>query len=288
MGTTTPNFGMYLPAAGETGWATSVNANFSTIDANLTNALPRAYLAGCQLTNNAGAPNTKIDLSAGQAQDVGNAGAMTLAAITKDISATWVVGNGTGGLAAALSLLASTWYHLFVIKRTDTNVVDAYFDTSVTAANIPAPYTLFRRVGSVRTSGGSVILGFVQDGDLFQWKASITDLSTTNPGATAITPLLTVPTGVNVQAIVEVYIDTATSGNVVGRVSDLATTDTAPTNGNGDIQSQNIASNTKAAARLTTRTNTAAQIRYRQSASGVSDTLIITTVGWLDTRGKGG
>lgn len=290
MGTTTPNFGMYLPASGETGWATSVNANFSTIDSNLTNALPRAYLAGCQLTNNAGSPNTKIDLSAGQAQDTGNASAMTLAAITKDISATWVVGNNNGGLAAALSLLPSTWYHLFVIKRTDTNIVDAYFDTSVSAANIPSPYTLFRRVGSVRTDAGSLILGFVQDGDYFRWKASVLDVNTTNPGTSAVSATLSrVPTGVAVQALFNAVV-VSTTANPFPYFSDLAVNDEAPsiTAAPGFSAATNGNAAASYGAQLQVRTNTSAQIRYRFGGSDGNTTIRLVTLGWFDARGKNG
>lgn len=281
MGTTTPNFGFYLPAAGETGWATSVNSNFSTIDSNLTNALPRAYLAGCQLTNNAGSPTTKVDFSAGQAQDTGNAGAMTLAAITKDLTASWVVGTGNGGLAAALSLLANTWYHTFVIKRTDTNVVDAYFDTSVSAANIPSPYTLFRRVGSVRTDGGSLILAFTQDGDYFQWSVPLLETTSATPGTTAVTQTLTrVPTGVNVRAVMNAI--NAAGANIV-YLSDLATTDAAPSLTVAPLFNAGTGGGTQDNAQVTVRTNTSAQIRTRNSAN---TQLFLVVTGYYDTRGK--
>lgn len=279
MGTTTPNFGMYLPAAGETGWATAVNANFSTIDSNLTNALPRAYLAGCQLTPNAGSPTTKIDLSAGQAQDAGNGGAMTLAAITKDLSASWVVGTGNGGLAPALSLLPNTWYHLFVIKRTDTNVVDAFYDSSVSAANIPAPYTLFRRVGSVRTDAGSLILAFIQDGDFFQWVTPFLETTSATPGTSAVTQTLTrVPTGINVRSVLNAFNAAAS----LMYLSDLATADLAPSTTVAPLTNAGSAA-ANFGVQLIVRTNTSAQIRTRNSAN---NQLFIVTCGYYDTRGK--
>ena len=280
MGTTTPNFGLYLPAAGEQNWTNSVNGNFTTIDSNLTNALPRAYLAGCQLTNNAGSPNTKIDLSAGQAQDTGNAGAMTLSAITKDISATWVVGTNVGGLASALTLTASTWYHVFVIKRTDTNVVDAYFDTSVSAANIPSPYTLFRRVGSVLTDAGSLILGFVQDGDYFQWKVPLLETTSATPGTAAVTQTLAnIPIGVNVRAV----LNATNTSAMFAYLSDLGTTDAAPSGTAAPLASVGTGAAGSNAGQIIVRTNTSAQIRTRNSANV---RLFLATVGWYDTRGK--
>lgn len=290
MGTNTPNFNLYKPAVGEVGWGATVDTNWDTIDANLTNALPRAYLAGCQLSNDGGSPNTKIDISAGQAQDVNNAGAMTLTAIIKDISASWAVGTGNGGLAGALTLTASTWYHVFVIKRTDTNVVDAYFDSSVSAANIPAPYTLFRRVGSVKVDGSKNLLPFAQDGDYFRWKTSVLDVSQANPGTSAVLAALSVPLGLTVQAIMNVLLNGSTTGQFIVHISDPAENDETPSLTAAPLGSAGV-QNTSAfnmAFRVVERVNTSQQIRYRLSASGASDHFYVATLGWYDTRGKNG
>lgn len=296
MGTFTPVWGFYKPAVGETGWGALVDTNFDIIDGQLTNSLPRSYLAGLGLVNNAGSPNTKIDIGAGVAQDAGNAGGMTLAAtLTKDISAVWAVGSGNGGLATALGAVApSTTYHLFLIKRTDTSVVDAYFDTSVTAANIPSPYTLFRRVGSRRTSGASAIIGFTQDGDYVRLNASVLDVTVTNPGTVAVTATLTsVPTGVPVQALLNAYAD-----NINGLVtlflylSDLAATDEAPSRSVAPLCTTGIVINatgladTAAMGQTMIRTNASSQIRYRINLSNAVINVRIVTLGWWDTRGR--
>lgn len=64
---------------------------------------------------------------------------------------------GGGGAAAA-----NTTYHMFIIRRTDTGQVSAGLDTSFVAANIPNPYTQFRRIGSIRTDGTADIFKYVQ------------------------------------------------------------------------------------------------------------------------------
>jgi len=280
MGTTTANFGLYIPADGETGWGTGkVDANWTIIDSNLTNSLPRNYLAGCQLTNNAGSPNTKIDVAAGQAQDVNNAGAMTLANITKDISATWTVGNA-GGLAPSLTLTASTWYHVFVIKRADTNVVDAYFDSSSVAVNIPAPYTLFRRVGSVLTDAGTLLLAFIQDGDYFQWKVPLLETTSATPGTNAVTQTLAnAPLGV----LNRVVLNVTNAASMFAYLSDLATTDAAPSATVAPLSNAGTSGASTGGNQVIVRTNASAQIRTRNSANV---RLFIATVGWYDTRGK--
>src|SRR3972149_3936128 len=58
-------------------------------------------------------------------------------ALTKQIDAAWAVGTNQGGLFSG-AVGNTTWYHVFLIRRSDTGVVEAGFDTSVTAANLPA------------------------------------------------------------------------------------------------------------------------------------------------------
>src|SRR3990167_8496566 len=115
-------------------------------------------------------------------------------ALTKQIDAAWAVGTNQGGLFSG-AVGNTTWYHVFLIRRSDTGVVDAGFDTSVTAANIPASYDQYRRIGSVLTDGAANILAFVQDGDWFAWAAPVLDVDSDNPGTNAVTATLTVTSG---------------------------------------------------------------------------------------------
>ena len=288
MGSLTTNFSLYKPDAGETGWTASINSNFDTIDSNLTNSLPRAYLSGLALSNNTGTPTTHLDIAAGVAQDIGNAGAMTLASVlTKNITASWAVGTGNGGLGSGVTRAVNTWYHVFLIKRTDTNVVDAYFDTSVSAANIPSPYTLFRRLGSFRTdgTGSGNIIAFFQNGDTFLWDVPVSDFSAANPGTAAVDRTLTVPTGVRVHAIASFSLVDTAGAATQALITAKDTADTAPsttlfdlrvysTGGIGTVLHKNVL------------TDTSAVIRTRLSASSATHTIAGTTFGWIDRRGR--
>lgn len=290
MGTNTPHYNLYKPDEGETGWASAVNANWDTIDANLTNSLPRAYLAGLVTARNGVSPSTQIDIAAGQAQDIGNAGAMTLSAtLTKDISTAWAVGSGNGGLGTSVTRTTNTWYHIFLIKRTDTNVVDAYFDTSAVAANIPSPYTLFRRVASVRTNatGSGNLTPYVQTGDLFTWADLPLDVDTTNPGTSAVAAALTVPSGVQVRAIMNVIFISGTDVTVdYLNIADPNTTDAAPSLTASPLA--NFAANNafNGVGQIVAQTNTSRQIRYRCNVSDANVIVRIATVGWYDRRGR--
>lgn len=245
------------------------------------------YLGGLVLSNDGVTPATKLDISAGVCVSDDATTLMKLAAFVKT-TGSWAVGTGNGALDSG-SVANATGYHVYAIERPDTGVVDVLFSTSGTAPTMPTNYTKKRRIGWFRTDGAASILAFIQDGDLFQWSASFLDLNAlANPGTAAVTRALTVPSGINVQAIVQFIVQSNSTDVVLGKLSDLATADEAPSATNSDIS---LAENTAGgdsivAARLQIRTNTTAQIRYRLAASSASVTVSIRTLAWVDTRGR--
>lgn len=289
MGTNTPNFGLYKPSVGETNWGGLVDANWDTIDTNMVTTLPRSYLAGMQLSNNLTSPTVALDISAGQATDTANTGSLLLSTIlTKFINSTWVVGSGNGGMAPGVSLTSLTWYHVFAIKRTDTNVVDAMFDTSITAAHIPSPYTLYRRLGSVKTSNTSQILAFSQDGDYFRWSTSQDDIvSGANPGTSAILATLTgVPPGVMTTVLANITVSLGASPSSI-YVSDPAVTDEAPVaTGAHPGATMTVAASANGSQQIAIHTDTTPRIRYRLTFSDGSTFVRMATLGWIDRRGR--
>jgi len=137
-------------------------------------AAHRSYIAGLTLINDPTTPNTIIDVSAGVAMSDDQTTLMSLSAITKTTGGTWTVGSGNGGLDQG-SVLASTWYHVYLIERTDTGVVDVLLSqapslaASVTATSAsPAVFTWaggvqalpFRNGCPVVLSGTSAPTGF--------------------------------------------------------------------------------------------------------------------------------
>jgi len=247
---------------------------------------PRNHLAGLAISNNGTDANKDIDIAVGEARNSDNTENLTLtSALTKQLDASWAVGNDAGGLFSG-SVAADTWYHFFLIKRTDTGVVDAGFDTSVTAANIPANYDKFRLIESVLTDGSSNIIAIVHDGDDVWWKVPVVDLSTSNPGATAATRTLTVPTGRVLKALCSFHgFDTSPAGSRAHLATSLDITDTAPTTILADMSI--IGSSSAVVGADTTRhvkTNTSGQIRTRWSASDASLNYSITTHGWQSRR----
>lgn len=256
-------------------------------DSDVTLGLPRSYLSGLALANNAGDATNDIDIAVGACRDSGNAVDIVLAsALTKQLDAAWAVGTNAG-MRASGAAIANTTYHIFVIRRPDTGVVDVAADTSATGANIAANtnanYTQIRRIGSIVRAGGT-ILAFKQDGDLFQWLAVVADVSATNPGTAAVTRTLTVPTGINVVAKTLIGLVSDASGGLFAYLSDLSVNDAAAAAGVAQAMVNTGPANAAGAADV--RTNTSSQIRSRISASFAGSILVIGTAGWVDRRGR--
>lgn len=247
----------------------------------------RSFLAGLTLSNDGSTPNSVLDIAAGSCIDSTNSAMITLGAFTKSTAGSWAAGTGSNGMGTGLTISASTWYHVFAIIN--AGAADAYFDTSVTAANAPTSTTVFRRIGSFKTDGSSHIIAFVQHGDSFNWSAPVADISANNPGTSAVLRTLSVAPGVIVSAIVMAEIGNGgTGGNTHLYLSDPATNDVAAS-GTFTLVSRSIAATggvIESASYAQIFTNTSAQIRSRLDFSDGSVTLYINTLGWIDSRGK--
>ena len=112
-----------------------------------------------------------VAISVGGVKDATNTVNMTLAAIlTKRIDSPWTVGDNNGGIKVASGgVLANTMYYIWLIKRSDTGVVDALFSLSATDPTLPTNYDYERLIGSVLTNSSSTIVSFTQSGDYFQY-----------------------------------------------------------------------------------------------------------------------
>lgn len=248
--------------------------------------LPMSEMRGLTLSNNGSDATNDIDIEAGRCRDASDAVNLILSgALTKRIDATWVTGTNQGGRASSQSLADGTW-HMFLIRV--GGVVDVGFDTSATGANLIADHsaTHVRRIGSiVRISGA--IKKFWQIGDEFYWDAGVQDFSGTSPTART-TLTCTVPTGLNLQALLFAFINANAANNVALWIGDLRITDAAPGTGftmpfeaqHGDTTS----GWGLGAGYYRARTNTAGQVGYRCSNAVAG--CAIRTFGWIDTRGR--
>jgi Major tropism determinant N-terminal domain len=230
----------------------------------------RGYLAGLTLSNNS---NTAFNISDGVANADDNSLLMKTFGFTK-MTGSWAVGNNNGALDTG-SVAASTWYHIYLIERTDTGVIDALLSLSATAPTMPANYTKKRRIGSIKTDASSHILAFTQIGDRFLWRSVPTDVPNATPPTTATLQTLSVPPGVSVDALL-----TAQYGGVSTTVN-IALWSPLGAQPGANLGTNNISA---AVGQYCITTNTASQINViSNSATGG---LTITTFGWTDTRGR--
>lgn len=253
--------------------------------------LPRSYLAGLELSNNSAQPLDDLDIAVGEARDSTNASDMVLAsALVKQIDAAWAVGTNAGGLDGTESVPGvpdiNTWYHVWLIKRTDTGVVDVLFSENATTPTFPTGYDRKRRLGAVLTDGAANIIPFTQLGDEFLWDVPVSDYSATNPGTAAILRVLKVPTGLKMWAIHTSAINDGGTLNVAVLVTDPDQPDTAPSLTIFTYRIRSIATAIHNATRDAFRVNTLGQIRVRLNVSGGTTLSDGITHGWYDRRGR--
>jgi hypothetical protein len=244
------------------------------------------YLGGLTLANNATTPATVLNIATGCATSDDNTTSMPLVAanFTKNCNAAWAVGSGNGALDSGSALAANAWYHVFLITRTDTQVVDVLISTSLASPTLPTNYTKKRRIGSIATSASATIIPFSQFGDEFLWVTPIANLNNASWSAnTTVAELTSVPPGLKVIGIYQIYC--APSGLVV--YPTLYAPD-ASGNANNTVPPGNITVWVAAAAggavELRIRTNTSQQIMFSAVAAG--NGLYLITRGWIDYRGK--
>ena len=273
--------------------STTVKINFSTVPQVAIVALaedllvPRSFLAGLTLST-AGSSAT-FGVAVGLAADSTNVDMLSLASAFTKTTGAWALGTTAGSLDTG-AIANSTWYHAFLIKRPDTGVIDVLTSLSATAPTLPVNYTLFRRIGSMKTNGSAQWTKFIQDGDSFTWDIPVADVNVTNPGTAAVTRTLTLPTGVRVKALLSVggTVLASDPGPNAIYISDLSVSDQAAAQGGAvSFQVTQPASATQAVmGQVSVMTNTAAQVRSRVQSSTANVVLVMNTNGWVDRLGR--
>jgi hypothetical protein len=173
---------------------------------------------GLTLSNNGSDATNDIDIAVGSAASDGTTPyLMTLAsALTKRLDASWAVGTNQGGLDTGS--IANTTYHVWLIQRSDTGVVDVLFSTSATSPTMPTNYDRKRRIGSILRESAAIV-GFKQYNKRFLRNAPKID-STVATAFTSETITLSIPAGIPVRPIFGSQLVLAASTNVVYLVGD--------------------------------------------------------------------
>lgn len=135
-------------------------------------ALPPNYISGLRTSNDTDTAHD-IAIAVGGCRDDGDAVNMSLTSIiTKQIDAVWALGDDAGGLDTG-TVASTTLYGVWLIRRSDTGVVDALFSTSFTSPTMPTNYNQKRLVGFVKTEGAANIIAFTQRDNYFRFTGDV-------------------------------------------------------------------------------------------------------------------
>lgn len=287
--TLTENLGMRDPTVGADSdqWGNILNANLDLIDEFAGN-VSASVLSNLPLST-AGSSAT-FTCGAGVAGSTDG----PLMALTFDISKTtsaWAVGTATGALDTG-SIVNNTWYHVWLIKRPDTGVVDVLVSLAPLFPSMPTNYTLKRRIGALRTNGSGQWRSFVQRGDLFLWVLTTTNDINSAPTTSPVSYVVNVPTGVNVIAKMRGWCQTGASESTNFLLYSPLDTGISGTNTSSSICTCLI--NAGAGSIATTQgfsvdilTDTSAQVNLVAGGSvSVSSLTRAQAYGWIDPRGK--
>lgn len=246
--------------------------------------LPRGYIDGLEVQNNATDADHDLDIHPGACRDVDDSVGIVLSqTLTKRADAAWAAGTGNGAMANGVTLGNDAEYYVFAIRNPTTGVVDGIIDTSAVGANIAAAASGFsqRRLIATRfTDGVANWIPMVQWGDWNEFATPIEDEDTTFPSTAAVTVSLDfVPSAYSVQ----VLLMGSTTAGVTVYISPLDTTDEAP-GANPAIGTFFAATAARTNSFPPIRTNAAGQIRARSNGAGAL--FVLSVIGWLDERGK--
>lgn len=285
---TSTNLGLTDPTVGAStdAWGGLLNADMDLIDAFAGN-IAAGVISGLTLSTAGSSAN--FACAAGLSGSADGFLMILASAITKSTSS-WVVGTGNGGLDTG-AIANNTWYHAWLIKRSDTGVVDVLVSLSPTAPTMPTNYNRKRRIGAMKTNGSAQWTKFVQVGDMFTWDlAATTDFSFAPTGSIAA-KVVNVPTGVLVIAKLRGWCQTGASENTIFLVlspSEASVTSVNLSNayatclinaGAGPVANQQGFA-------VDVLTDTSAQVNVIGAGTSGSSIMRGQAYGWIDPRGK--
>lgn len=237
------------------------------------------------IPSNAADADHDITISSGTCSDsTGTSVFKLLGGITKRIDEPFVAGDNFGGMFTG-SVASDTTYHYFIIEKDADGTIDAGYDTSVSAANMPSGYTKFRLLFSFKTDSSSNVKPFTAfSGGGGALQVDLTDreviLGTLTPGTSAVTLATGAPIGVQVKASLATHLEATGSGAYV-LFSALHQTDAAPTNTLCDLATRSTGGSDSN--RIDIMTDTSAQVRYRSTLGSVL-VLAASLNGWTQVR----
>ncbi|MDR6624341.1 hypothetical protein [Caulobacter segnis] len=253
--------------------------------------LARGSIFGLILSNNSSAPNTHLNIAAGQARDSSDVYDLRLTTgLTKRLDQTFAAGTGNGGRDTSAAIVANTSYHVFLIRKTSDGALDVLFSTSALSPTLPTGYAAFRRLGAVMTDASGFIKKFVQHNDYFELATRTADFAGVGNGSGPYLRQISVPRGVPVKARIFMQSNGGTQAVSFSGVYDPAlgvpqlTTLKRAQIRRGIYKNASNSDETYAVWDGDVWTDSNAQV-YTHS-DNASDTLALGVYGWTDERGQ--
>lgn len=230
------------------------------------------------ILSGAGFPYTSINISAGQTADATGVDVLSDSGSSKHINASWTVGVSGGALDTG-TFTAGNFYHVFIIKRPDTGVVDYAISLSsvapVTGGSIPSAYTLSQWIGAFWAVAGPIYADFTQVNDYFYYKDDITNANGTAVGTSRI--LVTTSAPPNKIAMIRAYGLNSGAPDASFLIQATYETDRAP----GTFSSlYSEVTNKGASSHFEVRVDGSSQIAVR--AGIAASAIYIKTYGWIN------
>ncbi|WP_133434417.1 hypothetical protein [Achromobacter xylosoxidans] len=186
-------------------------------------SFPPRHRSGGVLTSTA----TSVTVAAGSWRGAANDVDIILgASLSKNLQASgaWAAGSGSNGIVGGVAA-TSTWYHVHVIRQDSTGAIDVCLDTSPIAANRPAGWSAYRRIGAVFNQSSGGVRPFVQSGTEFRYLAPVNNLNNSALSNTSLTvATVSTPLGVQTRAYIGLAL-TAQSAAAFGFVFTPGDTD---------------------------------------------------------------
>ncbi|NML73080.1 hypothetical protein HHL25_02965 [Rhizobium sp. S-51] len=239
---------------------------------------------GLLLSNNAGAPNSAIDISSGKARAVDRTLDIVHNSGWTKTTGLFSIGSGNGMMDAAVQ--ASKVYHVHLIWNPTTGARDFLASTSPTAPTMPSGYTKRRRISTFMTDGsGNIRAGqWRQDGSFQLAQPLVVALTRALDVLSLLT--LPVPLGIKIEAHVQIVLFNGggTDAGFYGIVRDPDTG--APVNdanlGQYGLGWRN-AGNTYAG-RIAEWTSAAGQVYTGSYPASANNKMHVYLQGWRDLR----
>jgi hypothetical protein len=233
------------------------------------------------LTLSTAGSSATFGIAAGRATDSTFMDTMVLASAYTKTTSAWAVGSGNGAMDTG-TVANSTWYHVYLIKNISANIVDVIFSTSASSPTLPSGYTIFRRIGSMKTNGSAQWNSFYQEGDYF-FVVEVTDFS--YGGTSAMTlRTLSVPTGIILFPLIKGYSSSVNNTGSTLKVAPASNSALSRSIGGSSANGAGTGIYIYGGAEIGPTTNTSAQIYVQVSSTSNGGSLL--TAGWIDRRGK--